>query len=148
MTAREYLERLRTIDREINAMLDYRQDIIDLACKITSCPNPNKVQTDRQTSKVEIIGVKLGDYSKEIDKKIDEYVDIKREARAYFDKLTDNRMRMILILRYINNWGWDKIAGEIHYETRRTFELHGYALVEFEKVYAKHCIELQYPTVI
>lgn len=135
MTARDYLERLRTIDREINAMLDHRQDIIDLACKITSCPNPNKVQTNRQFSKVEDAGIKLAEYSREIDAKVDELVDLKREAETYINQLVDNRFRQIILYRYIYNWAWEKICGAIHYESSRMFELHGYAILAFEKIY-------------
>ena len=134
MTAREYLERLRTINRDINAMLDYRQDIINLACRITSAPNLNKVQSNNQTSKVETAGVKLGDYGREIDAKVDELVNFKRDAEWLIEKLADSRMRVILRYRYINNWNWDKIAGDLHYDRTNVWRLHRYALLAFDYI--------------
>ena len=39
MTAREYLERLRTIDRGINAMLEHKQEMLERATSIKSMPD-------------------------------------------------------------------------------------------------------------
>ena len=36
---REYLERLRTIDRELNSMLDHKQEILEQATSIKSMPD-------------------------------------------------------------------------------------------------------------
>ena len=45
---REYLERLRTIDRELDSMLDHKQEILEQATSIKSMPDGVWLQSGRQ----------------------------------------------------------------------------------------------------
>lgn len=134
MTAREYLERLRTADREINAMLDYKLSILHQAISIKSIPDGVCVQTST-SSRVENAAIRLADYGQKIDAIVDRYVDLKREAERMLDKIQNSRFRIILTYRYLYNWQWEKIMGQMHYESTHMFRMHGYALQEFERIY-------------
>lgn len=145
MTAREYLERLRTVDREINAMLDYKQELLERATSIKSMPDGVCVQTST-SSRVEAAAIKLADYGEEINLCVDRLVDSKRDAKRLIDMLQDSRFRSILSYRYLYDWPWEKIMGQMHFESSHMFRLHGYALLEFENVYDKivaECSRLQ-----
>lgn len=137
MTAREYLERLRTIDRDINAMLEHKQEMLERATSIRSMPDGVCVQTST-SSRVETAAIKLADYGEEINLCVDRLVDSKREAKRLIDMLQDSRFRSILSYRYLYDWPWEKIMGQMHYEIAQTFRLHGYALLDFEKVYEEY----------
>lgn len=133
MTAREYLERLRTIDREISAMLDHKQEMLEQAISIKSMPDGMCVQTST-SSRVEAAAIKLADYGDEINSSVDRLVDSKREAEKLIRQVQDSRFRSILTYRYLYNWGWEKIMGQMHFESSHMFRLHGYALLEFEEI--------------
>lgn len=135
MTAREYLERLRTTDREIGAMLDYKQSILQQSINIKSMPDGVCVQTNT-SSKVEMAAIRLADYGDKIDELVDSYVGMKREAECLLARLQDNRFRVILTYRYLYNWQWEKIMMQMHYESTHMFRLHGYALQDFERIYS------------
>ncbi len=135
MTAREYLERLRTIDRDINAMLEHKQEMLERATSIRSMPDGVCVQT-ATSSRVESAAVALADYGNCINEAVDILVDSKREAQRMIGQLQDSRFKSILTYRYVFNWQWEKIMGQMNYEIAQTFRLHGYALLEFERVYA------------
>ena len=136
MTAREYLERLRTIDRETNAMLAHRQEMLEQAISIKSMPDGVCVQT-ATGSRVEAAAIKLADYSEEINGSIDKLVDSKREAEKLIRQVQDSRFRSILTYRYLYNWPWEKIMGQMHFESSHLFRLHGYALLEFENIFER-----------
>ena len=132
--ARACLENLRTIDREINAMLEHRQDILDLACRVTSATTSAPVQRDTGTSRVETGGIRLAEYSLEIDKRVDFLVDLKREAVKMIIQIPDPRLRLVLTMRYINAWDWEKVAKNMGYETSQVYRLHATALLRLDKI--------------
>lgn len=77
--------------------------------------------------------MKIIDLEREIDRRIDEYVDLTREIETAIDRIDDDRYRDILRFRYINGWSWERIAREMHYDRRQITRLHGLALLEIEK---------------
>ncbi len=140
MTAREYLERLRTIDRDINAMLEHKQEMLERATSIRSMPDGVCVQT-ATSSRVESAAVALADYGNCINEAVDILVDSKREAQRMIGQIQDSRFKSILTYRYLYNWGWEKIMGQMHFESSHMFRLHGYALLEFENVFARITVD-------
>ena len=54
-------------------------------------------------------------------------------VQAMIDGLADYKMRIVLQYRYVNFYGWDKIAGELQYNRQWVLKLHGYALINLEK---------------
>lgn len=70
--------------------------------------------------------MKIIDLEREIDRRIDEYVDLTREIETAIDRIDDDRYRDILRFRYINGWSWERIAREMHYDRRQITRLHGW----------------------
>lgn len=137
MTAREYLERLRLADREINAMLDYRQTILDQAVSIKSIPDGVCVQTST-SSKVESAAVKLADYGDKINAQVDDLVNLKRAALGLIGQMGDGRHIMLLKYRYVCGWPWSKVAAMMCYDRSMVWRMHGTALQAFEHIFLQH----------
>lgn len=53
---------------------------------------------------------------------------------ALIERLTDERQKTLLTLRYINGWDWERIGHEMHYERTQVFEIHGQALKDAQKL--------------
>jgi hypothetical protein len=86
VTAKEYLQQYRNADHEINSKLGQIRQLRELATKTTSVLNPDKVQTS-SVNKTEIIVVKIVDLENEVDKLIDECVDLKNRALIHGIKI-------------------------------------------------------------
>ncbi len=69
------------------------------------------------------------DLAREIDRRIDEYVDLTRAIEAQIAALPDGRHRDILTWRYVNDWSWDEILEAMGYTDKKwLWHLHGQAL--------------------
>ena len=118
MTAKEYLRQLSRKDARINALIERQQRYRELAQRRTA------VYRDIPG------GGKIIDLEREIDRRIDEYVDLTREIEAVIDSVGDDRYRDVLRYRYINEWSWERIAQEMHFDVKWLYKMHGRALQE------------------
>lgn len=53
---------------------------------------------------------------------------------ALIERLTDERHKTLLTLRYIAGMNWEQIGYRLHYERTQVFEIHGQALREAQTV--------------
>ena len=132
MTAKEYLRQLTRKDVRINALIERQQRYRELAARRTAVYR-DAPGARRRTSSVEEYTAKIIDLEAEIDRRVDEYVDLTCEIETVIDRVEDDRYRDILRFRYINGWSWERIAREMHYDRRQVTRLHGLALLEIEK---------------
>lgn len=73
----------------------------------------------------------------EINKDIDNLVDLKEEISQVIAGVEQTDLRMILEKRYLCFHSWEKIASEMFYDLRWLHRLHGRALESAGKVYDK-----------
>ena len=73
----------------------------------------------------------------EINKDIDNLVDLKEEISQVIAGVEQTDLRMILEKRYLCFHSWEKIASEMFYDLRWLHRLHGRALESTGKVYDK-----------
>lgn len=144
MTAKEYLRQLMRKDARINALIERQQHYYDLASRRTTVYRDMPGGGRRSASSCEEYVCKAIDLGREIDRRIDEYVDLTREIEAVIASLPDSRHRDILTWRYANGWTWDRIAEETGYDRRQVFRLHGLALLEIDK----RCPTMSLPNVV
>lgn len=138
MTAAEYLNRLITLDKEINNKLQRIETLREIA-NSTSAPNiGEKVQCSRQKSPLENIVAKIVDLDREVDSKIDELVDLKAELWELLGNMADERYRNVLWMRYTENKTMRQIAVENDRTKRHIRRLHAQALEEFRKIFEKY----------
>ena len=135
-----FLQQLGFLNAEINALQEEHDSIKGAFIKSTdyttervdsSKTNPNEMKLIRLTEKSALI-----------DEKIDELVTLKIKASELFDLIDNQKFRIILREHYINGKDLKEIADILHYGERHTQRLHGYALLEFEKVYNKVIVEV------
>ena len=124
MTAKEYLERIREIDREIDLLIAERNRTLDIVLQITVDPSDVRAQSGSISSRVENAAIRMIDLSEKIDKKIDEYIDMKAEAGRLIDRLDDSRYRAVLKYRYIDGMKWREISKRMCFDERWVLRLH------------------------
>lgn len=109
MTTKQWLERGRNIDSNINSLLRSQRSV------------PTTVEYQY--------------YEEIINTQIDKLVAIKAEIEAAITSVEDNILQTLLRDRYINCMTWEKIAENIHYESVRWVRtvLHENAIKELEK---------------
>lgn len=106
--AESYLDKVRHLDELINAKIEERDQIMDLATKCT--PNMDGMPRASGTSdKVGNAAVKMAEMAKEIDDLIDELVDLKREVNENLGKL-DPFEQVLLHRLYIQGMSQVQVA--------------------------------------
>ena len=77
---------------------------------------------------------KIVDREREINRDIDALVELQREISGNIALVSDDKLRLLLELRYINCLTFERIACEMNYSYMQVCRLHGKALKEFEKM--------------
>lgn len=106
-----WLCRVQFLDELINAKIVERDQLMNLATKIT--PNMDGMPHGSGTSdKVGNVAVKIADLARETDELIDELVDHKREVIAALEKLPPKE-HLLLHKRFIQGKSWTDIADDM-----------------------------------
>ena len=127
MTIKEWLNRGRLLDQQVDKLLAERDRTFDFAVKVTGSMQEDKVQASKRNTSEERF-VKYASYTSEIDKKVDELVEVKKEILSAVYQVEDPTLRTLLQLRYINFETWEQIAIDMNYSYMQVCRLHGKAL--------------------
>ena len=131
MTAKEYLQQLRTIDMQLRNMESQLHKLHqDIYCLQATDYSKDKTMGGKQVDIGDKVA-KINDEADKINAAWDRLIDLRAEARERIGQLTNVYHRIILIERYVNAKSWEQVALMIHYTYRRTTQLHGEALAEF-----------------
>lgn len=126
MTAKEYLKRYRFISASVRSKLSQIDELRYYAQRLS--PSARFDKSGNVTDKVGRTVAKIVDLERATQSDIDELVTVGENIRRAINGIDDERMRLILTMRYINGYSWEKIAETLHYEKRQVFRLHGNAL--------------------
>lgn len=132
MTAKQYLNRVRRIDKEISALLNMVQRTRDSLESITQNYDSDGSQSTKNPHKYD----RLVELESLVDGKIDEQLELKKETLETISKLKDRRQRIVLTEYYLNMKTWEQVAVEINYSWRQVMNIHGNALQEIQKIIA------------
>jgi len=132
--AKEYLLRIGRCDERINSMLEEVDNLYAMVTKITPTLKQDVVTGGGSQDKIGDAVSKIVDLKDEINREIDRYVDMKREAAALLDKLENHLFYIILHRRYILHESLEQIAASEHYTYRWVCILHGRALQAFAEI--------------
>jgi hypothetical protein len=133
LTGEQFLNSIRYLDNEINALdyervriMDQRQALLD-AAQTWGGLNGVCVQ-HMPSSKTESIGValaslptpesvaqKINAYHERLNRKIDVLIDKKNRAMTTIDRVQDGKLRTLLTLRYLRNCNWSTVADLMGY---------------------------------
>jgi len=137
VTAKQYMNRARWLDDEINDKLLQRQTVYDSLTKITQNYDSDGSQSTVDPHKFD----KLGDYWKLLDNLTDEYILALKEITETIAKLQDGRQRRVLTLYYTvkdkktgRPLTWEQVAVILHYSWKQTRRIHAKALCEIDKL--------------
>lgn len=137
MTAKQWLERGRNLNNEIETLLTAQQRALELACKTSSGSTDDKVQTSRRNTSEERF-ISYADYERLINDKIDKLYQVQREITDAIYRVDNSTLRTVLVERYINFNTWEQIAVNMNYGYRHVCRLHGEALNKIKDVIVCH----------
>ena len=134
MNVKDYLEQAKYLDMRINSKVEQLSTLNDLATKCTvtlsDMPrNPNKGTSSMEDTIIKIIGLQ-----EEINRDIDNLVDLKREIMEVIKKVENVEYQTILENRYLSFMSWEKIAVEMKYSIQQIYRLRDKAQKEVENI--------------
>lgn len=131
--AKSYLRQILKIDKLINRLIDtvstLRKSLTSISCEIKE-----RVQTSGPKDTAAGTIAKIVDMENEINERIDELVDLKREAFRMISKISDFDQQNVLIARYIQLKSWDDIAFEMDCSIQWLFEIHKKGITDFYRL--------------
>ena len=133
-SAMGYFAQIRKTDRLIQRLKD---TVKTLRFSLTSQNyevKHDKVHTSGSKDTLSETVVKIVSLEDDINARIDELVDMKKEAFNMIGRIPDFDQQNVLIGRYIQMKKWEDLAEEFEYTTQWLFEIHGKALQAFCEV--------------
>jgi len=131
LNKKEYLQQYKTLDNYINRKVEELEKWKALATKITpiysDMPHGSGSNDKIQSAVENIILLEI-----ELDKSIDEFVNLKREIESKINAVDDGTLRLLLQYRYIDGKTWEQIAVDMFYTYKWVCKLHGDALSQIK----------------
>lgn len=135
MTAKQYLNRVRRIDKEIEALLRMVRKTRESLESMTQNYDVDGAQSTKNPHKFD----RLVELESMVDKKIDEQIDLKAEILNTIMQLDDRRQRLVLMEYYVEMKTFEEISVDIHYSWRQTHKIYGYALKAIDNLLKEKC---------
>jgi len=135
LTAKQYLDQLRVIDTKINQKMEELADLMTAATSTGAIDySKDKVQTSPQNAQENRI-CKYVDLDAEINREIDEFVDIKHRVTKEIQELNVDYYIKILFKVYVQYKTVKDAANEIGLSYQYVRDLHKKALKAFEELH-------------
>lgn len=135
LTAKQYLDQLRIIDTKINQKTEELADLMTVATSTGAIDySKDRVQTSPQNAQENRI-CKYVDLDAEINREIDEFVDIKHRVTKEIQELNVDYYIKILFKVYVQYKTVKDAANEIGLSYQYVRDLHKKALKAFEELH-------------
>lgn len=135
LTAKQYLGQLRVIDTKINQKMEELADLMTAATSTGAIDySKDRVQTSPQNAQENRI-YKYVDLDAEINREIDEFVDIKHRVTKEIQELNVDYYIKILFKVYVQYKTVKDAANEIGLSYQYVRDLHKKALEAFEELH-------------
>ena len=130
MSAKEFLENIRKLQRAIDCKLEKIDTLRELATgtsvNLSGMPHNPSSQTSPMANAV----CKIVDLEHEVAAMQQE----RQAAIDYLCTMEDSRLCTVLIKRYVQEKEWEDIAAEMHCSRTQVFRFHRGAIIQFEKL--------------
>ena len=126
--ARQWLNRARKIDREINQDLELIRNTHERLTNVTQALDAITVSGTKDPHKFDSL-VEMEDA---INAKIDELVNIKTEIFRLLSRLPNRNQRLALIAYYLDMKTWEQVAVDMYYSYDNVMRLRKLGLIEVE----------------
>ena len=133
--AKKYLSQAFGLNQRIESKIDQIAILNDLATKATVTYSDMPKSPNRAGSRMEDAICKIIDLEVEINKDIDQLVDLKSDITHLIKKVNTHEYQIVLEQRYLCFKTWEQISVDLGYSIQHTFRLHDQALREAAKVY-------------
>ena len=130
MTAKQYLNRVRRIDKEIEALLRLVQRTRESLESVTQNYDSDGAQSTKNPHKYD----RLVELESLVDEKIDQQIALKAEILKTIMQLEDKRQRLVLMEYYVEMKTWEQVAVDMNYSYMHITRIHGYALKAIQEV--------------
>lgn len=130
MTAKQWLNRARRIDREIRTLEEVISFTRERLESVTQSYSGDGAQSTKDPHKFD----RLVELESLVNEKIDEQIQIKTEILEAISQIRDRRQRIVLTEYYLNMKTWEQVAVEINYSWRQVMNIHGRALQEMQRI--------------
>ena len=130
MTAKQYLMRVRRVEKEINSLLMTIAETRDKLTKITQTYDGDGVQSTKDPHKYD----RLVELESLCDDLINKQLEIKAEILRAIEQLEDRRYRLVLKEYYVDCKTWEQVAVDLNFSYMHVMRLHGYALNKIKDV--------------
>lgn len=134
MTAKEYLSQARYLDERINAKIKQVEALNTLATSATSVLTGMPHSPNKATSKMANIVDKIVDLQAEINRDIDELVDLKKAIGELIKAVDCAEQQTLLEKRYLCFQSWEQIAVDMFYSMHYLYKVHNAALEKCEAI--------------
>lgn len=134
MTAREYLEQGRRLDQQIGNRLEQIERLRSLTQKITVSYGSESVSHSQNLTSLQDSITRLLEAEQELNRQIQELVEMKVEIADTISKVRNDTYRLILEDRYLCFHDWGVIAKRMHYSRRWVLEKHERALSAVDSI--------------
>ena len=134
MTAKEYLEQIRHLDKQIDSKIAQVDSLNCLANKVTAVISDMPGSPNRRKSPMEDAICGIADLENEISAEIDRLVDLKIKVMGVIKQVANTEYRLILEKRYLCFQSWESIAADMKVELRWLYRLHGKALLKVQEI--------------
>lgn len=141
MTAKEYLGQAYRLDQRINSKLQQVDSLRSLTQKITASYDGEVVSHTRNVTSLQDTIIRLMEAEEELNRQIDELVDLKMDIARLIDQVHNESFRLILEKRYLCFLQWDQIASEMHYSRRWVLNKHDRAVEVVDKLMAEREVQ-------
>ena len=119
MDAKEYLKQAKYLDMQIHAKLRQLEPLKEL---LLIAGGADGTVT------------KMAALQEEINREIDALADLKREIMHLIARVSKPEYRVLLELRYLRCWPWEKISGNMHCSKVHIFRIQKRALEEVDQL--------------
>lgn len=134
MTAKEYLEQARTLDRAIDAKLVQLDALRSLSTRTSAILSHLPRPASGNHKSFEDTVVRIVTMEQVIDAAVDRLVLLKQEITDYLELLPDVECQRILAHRYLEYKSWKEISSVMAFSGRYTYKLHDKALELLEAI--------------
>lgn len=132
--AKEYLQKVYSLDGYIWSLIEQRERLIDQKNKCTSILSSEPAATGISDRISNITAAEM-DLVTLIDETVKEQRELKAEVLKKINGLSVVEHKTVLVHRYINFKNWFEIERIMHYSRAQIHRLHAKALVEFQDKY-------------
>lgn len=128
----KHLKRYIILDKEISRKLEEVTRWRAKLTKITTVPSTQPKGGGSIYGKTEDIITKIVDLEAEMNREIDQLLELKQSIENIIAAVEDDRERMLLKYRYLDGKTFEWIAGEMNYSWRQIHRLHNQSLMNLK----------------